>query len=73
MVHSSGRFTLLLACAILTSCGKSDNGTGTYAEDGKEIAKKGSFEGQETHGQVGTVGDQTNSTAPVDPSVNRAE
>ena len=65
MMHSSVPLTLLLACAILTSCGRSDNGTGTYAEDGKEIAKKGSFGGQETHGQVGTVEDQTNSAAPV--------
>lgn len=72
-MHSSITLTLLLAGAILTSCGKSDNGTGTYAEDGKEIAKKGSFEGQETHGQVGTVENQTNNTALVDHSVNSAE
>ena len=72
-MHSSITLTLLLAGAILTSCGKSDNGAGTYAEDGKEIAKKGSFEGQETHGQVGTVDNQTNNTGLVDPSVNSAE
>ena len=72
-MHSSIALTLLLAGAILTSCGKSDNGTGTYAEDGKEIAKKGSFEGQETHGQVGTVEDQTNNIGPADSSVNSAE
>lgn len=72
-MHSSITLTLLLACATLTSCGKSDKGTGTYAEDGKEIAKKGSFDGQETHGHVGTVENQTNNRGLVDPSVNSAE
>jgi hypothetical protein len=47
----------------MAACSKHDNGTGTHAEDGKEIAKNGSFEGQETHGQVGTVEDMQNSAS----------
>lgn len=61
---------LLTSCVALAGCGKSDNGTGTHGEDGREIAKTGTFEGQTTYGQVGTV-DQaasdepaTNNTAP---------
>ena len=58
-----GLAIIIMATAI-SSCSKQDNGTGTYAEDGKEIAKKGSFEGQETHGYVGTVEDQQNIASP---------
>lgn len=63
---------LLVGLLALTACGKSDNGTGTHSEDGREIAKTGSFQGRETHGQVGTVEqveatkseNDTNSVAP---------
>ena len=55
----------VLGAMLLVGCNKG-NGTGTHDENGKEIAEKGSFQGQETHGQVGTVEDQHNasSTAP---------
>ena len=48
-------FTLAAVAIATSACSKQDNGTGTHGEDGKEIAKTGSFEGQETHGYVGTV------------------
>ena len=57
-------FTLAAVAIATSACSKQDNGTGTHGEDGKEIAKTGSFEGQETHGYVGTVEDQKNSASP---------
>ena len=56
----------------ISACSKHDNGTGTHAEDGKEIAKQGSFEGQETHGQVGTVEDMQNAAGATPGFSNAA-
>ena len=61
-----------LIAVALVGCNK-DNGTGTHDENGKEIAEKGSFQGQETHGQVGTVEDQANTAEPVPGFSNAAD
>jgi hypothetical protein len=72
-MHRPTSIAILLACTSLISCGKQDNGTGTYAEDGKEIAKKGSFQGQETYGQVGTVEDQADNAGGAASPANAVE
>jgi hypothetical protein len=61
-----------LIVVTLVGCNK-DNGTGTHDENGKEIAEKGSFQGQETHGQVGIVEDQQNAAEPTPGFSNAAD
>lgn len=63
--------TIALASIALAACGKRDNASGTYAEDGREIAKTGNYQGQETHGYVGTT-DQVGSSKPG-PAADSAE
>lgn len=62
---------ILVGGALLAACSKRDNASGTYAEDGKEIAKTGNFQGQETHGYVGTT-DEVGSTKVGSPASNSA-
>ena len=62
-----------LVAVALVGCNKDNNGTGTHDENGKEIAEKGSFQAQETHGQVGTVEDQANTVEPVSGFSNAAD
>jgi hypothetical protein len=55
-------FGLVFGCAavtLLSACNKQENGTGRIGADGSEIARTGTYNGQDTHGEgVGTVNEQ---------------
>jgi hypothetical protein len=66
-------------CALLfialAGCNQTPNGTGGHAPDDRgEIARTGTFQGQETHGEVGTLQDQASgNTTTSGSAANGAE